>query len=172
MKHKQPHPGIELESSIPFLTIAVTLNALSSCIGTLKRTSCNGHRRREWTRHADYKSSMKLNISLRDNAFGKSIIPSPSWLWVNSGTDWAFWSGNWYKRRKTLNSNQLYSTKKITLWCILTAVKEWRKYIQWFDLSWMGDLSFSSGSFISYWICSQHMPKSVGWLNFMTYQLL
>ena len=47
----------------------------------------------------------------------KGMNPSilPSQLWINDEAD----SGNQFRKRKTMKSNQLYSTRKMTLYLIL-----------------------------------------------------
>ena len=56
---------------------------------------------------------------------------SPNQLGINCSIDWVLWLwlGNQHKRRKTLNSNQLHSTWKLTLCYNLPVMKRWSKYI-------------------------------------------
>ena len=90
---------------------------------------CNCYRLRKWTRRHEFKSWTRL-IALHI-----ALIPLEKvWiqlfslqLWVNSRADWFLlpWWGNWSRRRKTLNSKLLNSTKKLTLCHILPERRGW-----------------------------------------------
>ena len=71
-------------------------------------------------------------ISCHTNTLEKGMNPAvlPQ-LWVNSRAEWFLlsWLGNQFKTRKTINSNQLYSTWKLTLCYILLTVKGLGKYM-------------------------------------------
>ena len=70
----------------------------------------NGNRHRKWSQRAEFKSWMKLfTFCFALIPFGKSKDRSLlySLLWLLSDTDIAFylWCGDWFWRRKILNSN-------------------------------------------------------------------
>ena len=89
-----------------------------------RRTWCNGSRRRKWTGRLEFKSWTRL-IAFR-------ILLISLWnvsiqLWVNCRADCALQPGygNQSRRLKTLNSNLLNFTQKLTLFYILLIQRSW-----------------------------------------------